>query len=169
VQVKGQKLPREVVQVLWKIGLGGKRIYVPKQPSQTLVATHTPILLEEIERFYEEQGLTFYEEGSRRKVFSGLFGKNRVSMKYGLKSRTAASVASAAWRGWRDWFGHKERSRLILLQSIAESNEKEYGALYFSYLQIRNRLRKKQKVTEDYYAKYHSISVETVEEMIRFA
>jgi hypothetical protein len=167
--MKRSNLPRDLIEKLWQHGMGGKRLYVPKQPSQSLVIIHVPMVLEEIEATYEERGLTFYEESSPRKVFSGMFGKTRIAFKFNLKPRTATRVVSAAWRAWRDWFGHKERVHLQRLQQIAEGCGKEYTALFFSYLEIRGRLRKTQKVTANYYANYLSASSETVMQMIDLA
>lgn len=167
--MKRSKLPRDLIEQLWQHGLGGQRLYVPKQPSQTLVAIHLPKVLEEIEATYEERGLTFYEESSRRKVFSGMFGKSRIAFKFKLKPRTAARVASAAWKAWREWFGHKERLQLEQLRALAEEAGREYPAFYFSYLEIRGRLRKNQKVTADYYARFHTVSTRAIQQVIDLA
>lgn len=167
--MKRSKLPRDLIDYLWQRGLSGQRLYVPKQPSQTLVIIQTPKVLEEIEATYEERGLTFYEESSRRKVFSGMFGKNRIAFKFNLKPRTAARVASAAWKAWRDWFGHKERLKLEQLRVLAEEAGCEYAAFYFSYLEIRGRLRKNQKVTADYYARFHTVPAKAIQQTIDFA
>lgn len=167
--MKRSKLPRDLIEHLWQHGLGGKRLYVPKQPSQTLVILHTPKVLEEIEATYEERGLTFYEESSPRKVFSGMFGKSRIAFKFNMKPRTAARVASAAWKAWRDWFGHKERLRLEQLRTLAEETSREYPAFYFSYLEIRGRLRKNQKVTADYYARFHTAPAKAIQQVIDLA
>lgn len=155
--------------MMWDLGLSGKRVYCPLIPSGTLVSSHTPKVLEEVEDLYERHGKTFYGSRRSRSDFSNTFGRGHIAFKFSLKPRTAGSVASAAWKAWRDWFGHKEQIRLQRLQQIAEECGKEYTALYFSYLEIRARLREKQKVTPDYYANYLSTSSETVMQMIDLA
>lgn len=167
--MRGSKLPHDLIGRLWELGLAGKRLYVPKQKAQTLVARAAPKVLQEVETFYEEGGVTFYWEASSRRLFSGRFGKSKIASKFNLKLRTAASVASAAWKAWRDWFGHKERLKLEQLRVLAEEAGCEYAAFYFSYLDIRGRLRKNQKVTADYYARFHTVPAKAIQQTIDFA
>lgn len=161
------KLPRDLVELARRYGLAGRHVYIPKQDARNLVAHFKPIVLQEIEEAYEERGLTFYERS--RKTFSGMFGKSKVAFKHNLKLRTAASVASAAWKAWREWFGHKERLRLEQLRVLAEEAGCEYAAFYFSYLEIRGRLRKNQKVTADYYARFHTAPAKAIQQVIDLA
>jgi len=167
--MKASRLPQDLIELGHKYGLAGQRVYFPKQKLHTLVTRHMPDLLQEIEATYHERGVTFYDESSPRKVFSGMFNKSRIAFKFNLKLRTAASVASAAYKAWREWFGRKERPRLEQLRRIAEESGREYSSLYFSYLEIRGRLRNKQEVTADYYARFHEIPVQDVQKIIEIA
>jgi hypothetical protein len=113
------KLPRELKELLWKHGLAGRRIYIPKQPSYNLITRHLPMILREVEETYHDDGITFYFEKSARDRFSGRFGKSKIAVRYGLKIRTAASLSQSAWKAWRDWFGHTERLHLEQLRDLA--------------------------------------------------
>lgn len=163
------RLPQDLIDLGHKYGLAGQRVYFPKQKLHTLVTRFLPDILREIEATYDERGLTFYEESSARKVFSGMFSKSKIAFKFNLKLRTAASVSSAAWKAWREWFGRKERSRLDELRMIAQEAGHEYSSFYFSYLEIRNRLRTNQEASVDYYARFHSVPAETIQRMIDLA
>jgi hypothetical protein len=163
------KLPQDLIELGYKYGLAGQRVYFPKQTLHTLVTRYVPNLLQEIEATYEERGLTFYEESSARKLFSGIFSKSKIAFKFDLKPRTAASVSSAGWKGWREWFGRKERPRLEQLRIIAQEAGLTSSSLYFSYLEIRSLLRKKQKVTADYYARFHAVPAEAIQVVIDLA
>jgi len=167
--VRGSKLPKDLIELGHKYGLAGQRAYFPKQKLHTLVTRHMPDILQEIEAVYIECGLTFYEESSTRKIFSGMFGKSKVAYKFNLKLRTAASVASAAYKAWREWFGRKERPRLQQLRRIAEETSHEYSPLYFSYLEIRDLLLNNQVVTADYYVRFHTIPIKEIQQIIDLA
>lgn len=168
-------LPKEVIEMGWKHGLAGRRVYFPKQTkeqsqeSQTMVSSHALMLVREVESTYEDRGVTFYTEASPRKVFSGMFNKNRIGSKFSLKPRTAARVSSAAWRAWREWFGRKERLQLEQLRTIASENEREYGPLFLSYLEIRQQLRQGQTINVGYYTGYHSLPEEVIQEIVALA
>ena len=167
--MKESRLPQELIEVGYKYGFAGRRVYFPKQKLHTLVTSHVPDILREVEATYEERGVTFYEESSPHKVFSGMFSKSKIAFKLNLKLRTAASVSATAWKGWREWFGRKERPRLEQLRTIAQDAGLEYTAFYLSYLEIRNRLRKNQPVTAKDYASYHSVPAETIQAVIDLA
>jgi hypothetical protein len=167
--MRGSKLPQDLIELGHKYGLAGRRIYFPKQKLHTLVARYLPELLREIEATYEERGITFYVEASPRKVFSRMFGKSRVAFKFNLKLRTAASCASAAHKAWREWFSRSERPRLEQVRMVAQNTGRDYAPLYFSYLEMRNRLRTNQKVTPDDYTGFHSLPAEAVQQMMALA
>jgi hypothetical protein len=167
--MKLTKLPQDLVEVLSTRGLAGRLIYVPKQKSRSLVASHTPKVLKEMEATYEQRGATFYWEASPRKVFSAMFGTHKIISKFHLKPRTATSVASAAYRTWREWFSHKERLKLEQLRSIAEETGWDYSDLSLSYREIRDNIRNGQKIDIGYYTGYHNFSIETVHQIIDLA
>lgn len=167
--MRKSKVPEDLRALAERYGLAGKRVYFPQQDGHTLVTQHVPPLLLEIEADYEERGVTFSIEPSSRKTFSTLFGKTRVAHRFKLKLRTAARVASASWRAWRSWFAHHERPRLEQVRTLAQENGREYGALYFSYLEIRGRLRNGEPVIVEYYARFHAMSADAVEQVIELA
>jgi hypothetical protein len=159
--MRKSKLPQEIIDVMVKHGLAGRRVYIPKLPdaseqSRNLVTIHLPKLLAEVEADYEGRGVTFFSEGSPRKMFSGIYGKGRIGARFNLKPRTAASVSSGAWKRWRDWFSRSERLRLDELRALAEEARRDFTALYFTYLEVRQRLRAGEAVSLGDYARYHS-------------
>lgn len=162
-------MPKDIIELLQERNLAGKLIYVPKLKSHTLISSYTPKVLEETEAIYEKRGVTFYWEASSRKTFSGMFGTKSVAPKFQLKLRTATRVSSTAYRAWRDWFGHKERITLGRLRTLAEESGCNYSGLYFSYLEIRGRMRKNQKVTADYYAGFHAVPADVIRRVIDLA
>jgi len=158
--MRKSKLPRDIIDIMIKHGLAGRRVYVPKLPdapeqSRNLVTRHLPKLLAEVEADYESRGVTFFSEGSPRKMFSGIYGKGRIGARFNLKPRTAASVSSGAWKRWREWFSRSERLRLDDLRTLADDGGCDYTALYFTYLEIRKRLRAGEAVSLGEYARYH--------------
>jgi hypothetical protein len=163
------RLPQDLIELGHKYGLAGQRVYFPKQKLHTLVTQYLPQVLKEIEATYDERGLTFYEEASPRRLFSGMFSKGKIAFRLNLKLRTAASVASSAWRLWREWFGRKERPRLEQVRIIAEENNRDYTPLFLSYLEIRQRLRTGQDISIVYYTNYHSVPAETIQQLIDLA
>jgi len=162
-------LPADLAEVLQQRGFAGRRVYVPHRQRHTMVSRHVPPLLLEIEADYERRGVTFSVEASARKMFSRMFGKSLVAHKFNLKLRTAARVASAAWRAWREWFSRQERPRLEQLRTLAQETGREYQSLYFSYIEIRGQLRSGEAVVVEFYARFHSIPVTAIESMIELA
>jgi hypothetical protein len=159
--MRKSKLPQEIIDVMVKHGLAGRRVYVPKLPdapeqSRNLVTIHLPKLLAEVESDYERRGVTFFSEGSPRKLFSGNYGKTRIGARFNLKPRTAASVSSAAWKRWREWFSRSERLRHDELRDLADEARREFAAMYFTYLEIRQRLRAGEAVGLEEYMRYHN-------------
>ncbi len=167
--MRKSKLPHEVKEVLWKHGLAGRRIYVPTLPSPNLITRHLPLVLQEIEETYHDDGITFYFEKSSRHRFSGKFGKGKIAARYVLKVRTAASLSLAAWMTWRDWFGHKERLHLQQLRDIAGEAGIEYGSLFFTYLAIRKQLRKGEMVHAHEHSGYHQVQPHVIQQVIELA
>jgi len=169
--MKLENLPQDLIEQLWERGLAGKLIYVPKQKSETLVAKHTPGVLMEVEASYEERGVTYYWESAPRKGFSLVFGTRSIVSKLRLKPRTATRVVSAAYKAWREWFGHHERLKLEQLRDLAEGAGIEYSALYFTYLGIRNKLRRGEKadVDVDEAAGYHGVQVYVMQPVLDLA
>ena len=163
------KLPQEVKELLWKHGLAGQRIYVPNQPSPNLITRHLPLVLMEIEETYHDDGITFYLEKSARDRFSGRFGKSRITARYRLKVRTAASLSLAAWKAWRDWFGHRERLNLEKLRELAREAGIEYGSLFFTYLAIRKQLRRGEPVQAHEHTGYHQVEAHVIQPVIDLA
>lgn len=53
------KLPHDFIELGRKYGLAGKRVYIPKNEPQDFVARYKPAILMDIEKAYEERGLTF--------------------------------------------------------------------------------------------------------------
>jgi predicted nucleotide-binding protein (sugar kinase/HSP70/actin superfamily) len=163
------KLPKDIAVLLRARGLAGQRVYVPADDRHSLVSEHVPRLLLEIEADYERRGVTFSTEASPRKMFSKVFGKSLVAHRFNLKVRTAARVASAAWRAWREWFSRQERPRLEQLRALAQETGREYQSLYFSYIEIRGELRSGKAVVVEFYARFHSIPATAIERMIEIA
>src|SRR3990172_6290880 len=131
--MRKSKLPQDIIDVLTKRGFAGRRVYVPADESsrpRNLVTIFLPKLLAEVEADYERRGVTFFSEGSPRKMFSGIYGKGRIGARFNLKPRTAASVSSAAWKRWRDWFSHSERLRQDELRAVAGEGRREFPAMY---------------------------------------
>jgi hypothetical protein len=159
--MRKSKLPQEIIDVMVKHGFAGRRVYIPKQPaapgqSKNLVTIHLPKLLADVEENYETRGVTFFSEGSPRRMFSGIYGKGRIGARFNLKPRTAASVSSAAWKRWRDWFSRSERLRHDEIRMVADEARRDFSAMYFTYLEIRQRLRAGEAVSLGDYARYHS-------------
>lgn len=98
-----------------------------------------------------------------------MFGKSKVAFRHNLKLRTAARVASAARKSWRDWFGHKERLILTQLRTLAEDADCDYPQLYFSYLEIRGKLRSGQEVIASYYTGLHEAPTNVIFRIINLA
>src|SRR3990172_5388584 len=147
--MRKSKLPQDIIDVLTKRGFAGRRVYVPADESsrpRNLVTIFLPKLLAEVEADYERRGVTFFSEGSPRKMFSGIYGKGRIGARFNLKPRTAASVSSGAWTRWREWFSRSERLRLDELRVLADDAGCDYTAMYFTYLEIRKRLRASEVV-----------------------
>lgn len=167
--MRKSKIPADLRALADRYGLAGKRVYFPQQDGHTLVSQHVPRLLVEIEADYERRGVTFSIEASPHKMFSRMFGKSLVAHKFNLKLRTAARVASAAWRAWREWFTRQERARLEQIRACAQESGREYTALYFSYLEIRGHLRSGEAVVVEFYARFHSIPVTAIERMSEIA
>lgn len=163
------KLPKDIADFLRSRGLARQRVYVPAEDRHSLVSEHVPCLLLEVEADYERRGVTFSVEASPRKMFSRVFGKSLVAHKFNLKLRTAARVASAAWRAWREWFTRQERPRLEQLRMLAQETGREYQSLYFSYIEIRGELRSGKAVVVEFYARFHSIPATAIERMIEIA
>ncbi|MBI5197645.1 MAG: hypothetical protein HZA19_03450 [Nitrospirae bacterium] len=168
-------LPEEFIEVAHRHGLGGRRVYIPKQTGTdldhppTLVNRYLPEVLREIESAYETRGVTFYLETSSERIFSGMFSKSRVATQFRLKPRTATRVLAAARKAWRDWFSRSERLTLDHLRTIGQEFDREYTPIFLSYLEIRSRLRKGQEVTISYYGDYHRLPDETIRQMIALA
>ncbi len=167
--MRKSKIPADLRALADRYGLAGKRVYFPQQDGHTLISRHVPRLLFEIEADYERRGVTFSTETSARKTFSTLFGKTRVAHRFTLKLRTAARVTSASWKAWRAWFAQHERVRLEQIRALAHERGREYAALYFSYLEIRSRLRGGEAVVVEYYARFHSLPADTIERVIDLA
>lgn len=160
-------LPSDLIDLGRKYGFGGKLVYIPKENPQNLVAQYTPIVLEKIEGIYESEGIIFYDRS--RRSFSERINQRKVAEEFKLKPRTAARVILAAYKTWRNWFGHHERLKLEQLVSIAEEAGAGYTPLYYSYLEIRGKVRRNQKPDIYEYSAYHSISEETVQQIIDLA
>jgi hypothetical protein len=167
--MKLEKLPQELLEILWEHGMASRLIYVPKQKSQTLIARYTPRVLEDIEANYEARGITFYWEASPRRGFSMMFGTKAIVSKFQLKPRTATRVALASWKAWREWFSHRERIRLEQLRTIAEESGCEYTDLFLSYREIRSKIRSGQDVDVQYFTGYHGVSEKTIQQVIDLA
>ena len=167
--MRASKLPQEIKELLWKHGLEGKRIYIPKLRSPDLITRHLPLVLMEVEESYHESGITFYLEKSSRDRFSGRFGKNKIASMFKLKLRTSASISVAAWKTWRDWFGHKERLYLEQLRDLAEEIGIEYTGIYFTYLGIREKLRRGEDADIDEAAGYHGVQVHVIQPILDLA
>ena len=167
--MRKSKIPADLRALADRYGLAGKRVYFPQQDGHTLISRHVPRLLVEIEADYERRGVTFSTETSARKTFSTLFGKTRVAHRFTLKLRTAARVASAAWKAWRAWFAQQERVRLEQIRALAHEGGREYAALYFSYLEIRGTLRGGEPVIVEHYARFHTMPADTIERVIELA
>jgi hypothetical protein len=167
--MRKSKMPADLLALAYRYGLAGKRVYVPQQDGHTLVNQHVPRLLVEIEADYERRGVTFSAETSPRKTFSRMFGKNMVAHKFNLKVRTAARVASAAWNTWREWFSRHERPRLEQVRALAHESGRDYSPLYFSYLEIRGRLRSGEPVVVEHYARFHTMPARVIEQVIELA
>lgn len=167
--MRKSKIPADLRALADRYGLAGKRVYFPQQDGHTLVSQHMPRLLVEIEADYERRGVTFSTETSARRTFSTLFGKTRVAHRFNLTPRTAARVASASWKAWRAWFAQQERARLEQIRALAQERGREYAALYFSYLEIRGRLRSGEPVVVEHYARFHTMPARVIEQVIELA
>ena len=77
--MKASKIPEELKEFLWKHGLEGRRIYIPKLPSPDLITRHLPLVLIKVEESYHESGITFYlGEVLQGPVFPEGLGKTRL-------------------------------------------------------------------------------------------
>ena len=75
----------------------------------------------------------------------------------------------AAWKAWRDWFGHKERLYLEQLRDLAEEIGIEYTGIYFTYLGIREKLRRGEEADIDEAASYHRVQVHAIKPVLDLA
>ncbi|MEW6683730.1 MAG: hypothetical protein AB1451_12530 [Nitrospirota bacterium] len=145
--MRTSKLSQDVIDVLTQRGFAGRRVYVPVAESNrppNLVTIFLPKLLAEVEADYERRGVTFFSEGSPRKVFSGNYGKGRIGARFNLTPRTAPSVSSAAWKRWRS--GSPGQNGSATTSSVT----------WRTYLEIRQRLRAGEAVGLEEYVRYHN-------------
>lgn len=167
--MKRAKLPPEILEQMWAHGLGGMKIYIPRQRTATLVERFTPKVLELIETTYEHQIVIFKMFDAPRPVLTDMLGIKAVATRFNLKPRTAALATAAAWKLWQVWFPSEEKPRLVRLRELAEEINHAETRLIILYRDVREKLRYNQEITPDDHKRHIPITAEIILKVIDLA